>query len=80
MQSEHTWLNMNHGIYDEPKVSSVEGKKQVAIAALRHIEGSKKIIEDHFYRGTLKIPYSFPSKPHVNMQMPHIIGEGAQYM
>ena len=36
-------MDLSHGIFDEPKVSSIEGKKQVAIAAMSQISGAKEI-------------------------------------
>ena len=69
--------DMSHGIYDEPKVQSTSAKKQVALAALKHIDGAKEIIEKHFNRGPLKIPYSFPTKPQMNLKMHHTLFPGA---
>ena len=74
----HAWNNLSHSIYDEPKVSSTSAKKQVALAALANVPGAKQIIENHFNRGALKIPYSFPTKPAINQKFHHVIGEGVQ--
>ena len=73
-------MDLSHGIFDEPKVSSIEGKKQVAIAAMSQIKGAKAAIEKYFDRGNLKIPYSFPTKPAVDLEIHHNVGEGGTYM
>ena len=77
---ENSANNISHGIFDEPKVGTMQGKKQVALSATSKISGAKSVIEKHFNRGPLKIPYTFPVKKAINLKMHHVIGEAQQYM
>jgi len=69
MQSEHAHLDGNYGVHDEPRVSSQEHIKQVALAAMKHIPGAKEEIEKTFDKGPWKIPFALPAKRQINQVM-----------
>ena len=46
-------------------------------SSLAAVSLGASIIEKHFNRGPLKIPYSFPTKPQMNLKMHHTLFPGA---
>jgi len=61
---EHSHQDLNHSQGDQPRISSNHLLKKLAVAALKHVNGSEKLIKEHFPEGNLKDPHRlYPSKP-----------------
>ena len=64
MQSHHAHLDMNIHAGYEPRVVSEDLLKSLAESALKHVPGSKQVIEQAFNKGPIHDPHRLlPNKP-----------------
>ena len=75
MDSQKSHMDINHEVFYEPKVHSVSAQHQIALAATKHIPGASNIVNNHFQRRPLNMPYALRPIKIYDKQMHHIFGE-----
>ena len=69
-------LNFSHDVFHAPKVSSHQNKYDVALAAVRNINGAHDVVHSEFNKSRpVNIAFEHKPEPVVNLKMVHIVGE-----
>ena len=56
--------DLNHSQGEQPRITSKHLLKKLAVAALKNVNGSEKLIKEHFPEGNLQDPHRLhPPKP-----------------
>ena len=75
MDSQKSHLNFNHDVFYEPRVHSITAQHQVALSATRNIPGAKEIVDNHFQKRPLNMPFALKPIAIYDKDMHHIVGE-----
>ena len=75
MDTEKAHLEMGHDRFFEPKVHSLEAQHQIALAATKNIPGASDIVNNHFTRRPLNMPFALKPTAIFDQEFHHIVGE-----